>query len=262
MSVKITVRNFLLALAVFLISETCYAGPPFFTDDPVPVEYKHTEIYFASTLVSDTGGISGTLPMIDMNYGLIPDLHLHATTPFNYTHPRSVAEENEDGEIERTRTKTQYGYGDTELGFKWRLIHETRYFPQVAVYPAVDIPTGNFQRGLGAGRATEFLPVWLQKGWGKWTAYGGSGYWINPGAGNKNWTYLGGVLQRDFPKWFSLGAEINFRTRDTVDGQNGLGLNFGGQFNATENHHFLFSMGTDVHGPNHLTSYLAYQLTF
>lgn len=154
--------------------------------------------------------------MIDMNYGLIPDLHIHATTLFNYTHPRSEAEENEDGEIERTRTKTQYGYGDIELGFKWRLIHETRFIPQFAIYPAVDIPTGNFRRGLGAGRATEFLPVWLQKGWGKWTAYGGSGYWINPGAGNKNWTYLGGVLQRDLSEWFSIGAEINFGFKQIV----------------------------------------------
>ena len=213
------VRNFLLGLAIFLICEVCHAGPPFFTDDPVPVEYKHTEIYFASSYVSEKGGISGSAPFFDMNYGILPDVHAHVTTPFNFNHAKGEP----DGEEPGDDPHTNYGYGDTELGFKWRLIHETWYIPQIAVYPAVEILTGNFQRGLGAGRAMEFLPVWLQKGWGKWTAYGGGGYWINPGDGNKNWTYLGGVLQRDLSEWFLIGSEINFRSRDTVDSQNGVG---------------------------------------
>ena len=59
---QLGIKNFLLGLAVFLICDACYAGPPFFTDDPVPVEYKHTEIYFASSYVSEKGGISGAAP--------------------------------------------------------------------------------------------------------------------------------------------------------------------------------------------------------
>jgi len=36
-----------------------------------------------------------------------------------------------------------------------------------------------------------FLPVWMQKDVGDWTVYGGGGYWINPGAGQKNWWFTG-----------------------------------------------------------------------
>ena len=47
-------------------------------------------------------------------------------------------------------------------------------------------------------------------------------------------------------------------TSETADDSNGLGLNLGGQFNLTENHHFLFSSVTDVYGPHYVTFYLAY----
>jgi hypothetical protein len=42
------------------------------------------------------------------------------------------------------------------------------------------VPTGNAERGLGTGHTHGFMPLWLQKSFGKWLTYGG-GYWINPG---------------------------------------------------------------------------------
>ncbi len=250
-----------LFLTIFILGlfleKTGLAGPPFFSDDPVPVEYKHTEIYFASTYIRDKGGTSGSLPMLDMNYGILPELHAHVTTPFNFSQEK-IGQEDEAGELHRART--QYGYGDTELGFKWRLIQERKFVPQLAVYPLLELPTGNSKKELGAGEPQLFLPVWIQKSWGKWTSYGGCGYWFNPE--NENWTYLGGVLQREFSEWLTLGGEILYRTADKVDERNGLGVNFGGQINVTKNHHILGSAGTDVQGPKRATVYAAYQLTF
>ena len=115
--------------------------------------------------------------MLDMNYGILPDIHAHVTTPFNFNHVKGD-------------DRTDYGYGDTELGFKYRLTHERKLIPQVAFYPFVELPTGTSERELGAGRAQLFLPLWAQKSWGPWTFYGGGGYWFNPGEGNKSWTYL------------------------------------------------------------------------
>ncbi len=253
----------IIILSFFILfQKILFAGPPFFTDDPVPVEYKHTEIYVASTYIRDKGGASGSLPMLDMNYGILPDLHAHVTTPFNFNHSKAKTDINEDGEEETVPARTDFGYGDTELGFKYRLIRESRLIPHIAIYPAVELPTGNSKRGLGNGKAQLFLPVWLQKSWGAWTSYGGAGYWFNPGEGNKNWTYLGWVVQRDISKQLNLGGEMTYRTPDKKGERSGLGLNFGGQINITQNHHLLASAGTDVYGPRHFTLYIAYQLTF
>ncbi len=80
-SKRLFLSVFLLCL---LLKKDSFAGPPFATDDPVPVDYKHTEIYFASTYTRDKGGSSGSLPMLDMNYGICPEVHAHVTTPFNF----------------------------------------------------------------------------------------------------------------------------------------------------------------------------------
>jgi hypothetical protein len=49
-------------------------------------------------------------------------------------------------------------------------------------------------------------------GLGPWTAYGGGGYWINPGAGNKNYSFLGAALWRKVNDRLNLGAEIFHQT--------------------------------------------------
>ena len=115
--------------------------------------------------------------------------------------------------------ETTYGYGDTELGAKYRFIQETNWIPQVGTFPLIELPTGNDERSLGTGKTQLFLPLWLQKSWGPWTTYGGGGYWFNPGEGNKDWVYTGWLLQRDLSKWVTFGGEIFYRTADKTDGR-------------------------------------------
>jgi len=85
----------------------------------------------------------------------------------------------------------QWGYGDTEIAFKYRFVNEDEngLRPMVGVFPTVEVPTGDQSLGLGAGHVGVFLPVWLQKSLGDgWLTYGGGGYWINNDAsvGDKN----------------------------------------------------------------------------
>jgi len=98
---------FLIVLGVSVV----WAGPPFVTDDPEPVEYKHGEFYVASVTGHNTNETSGTLPHLELNYGPLPDVHLHLITPFSYNKSRGES--------------MKWGYGDTELGVKYRFIHET-----------------------------------------------------------------------------------------------------------------------------------------
>jgi hypothetical protein len=171
------------------------AGPPFLTDDPEPVDYGHWEIIGFSMGTSVQGDAAGSLPGVEINYGALPNMQLHvkAAVAFN-----------------RQSTGTEFGYGDTEFGVKYRLINpgEDDWWPQLAVYPVLIAPSGNTERGLGSGAIHAFLPLWVQKDFGKWTTYGGGGYGINPGLGNRNYWFFGWQLQRQVTDHLALGAEI------------------------------------------------------
>jgi hypothetical protein len=113
------------------------AGPPFTTDDPEPVEYRHWEFYLASQHAKTVHDWSGTAPHFEVNYGVMPNGQLHLIAPLAYDAPA-----HEQG---------HYGYGDTELGVKFRFIQETPYCPQAAVFPLVELPPGSKKDGLGTG---------------------------------------------------------------------------------------------------------------
>jgi hypothetical protein len=241
------VLTYLLAL-FFFMAPAAWAGPPFITDDPEPVEYHHGEFYIASQYADNKDGKEGTLPHFEFNYGIVPDVQLHLIAPFAYDHPNGGP--------------TAYGLGDTEVGVKYRLIHENKNIPQIGVFPIMHIPTGDADRGLGGGHIQFFLPVWIQKSWGSWTTYGGGGYWINPGQGNRNFYQIGWLVQQNLSDALAVGAEIFSFGRDTDDGRSRTGYTVGGIFNLNENHHILFSAGSDLSGDNRLSLYLAWQWTF
>jgi hypothetical protein len=228
------------------------SGPPFLTDDPEPVEYRHWEFYVASQHVKTADGWSGTAPHFEVNYGAIPNLQLHLIAPLAYDAPALGSR--------------HYGYGDTELGAKYRFIQETSNFPQVGIFPMLEIPTGNADHNLGSGYVQAFLPVWLQKSWGEedreWTIYGGGGYHITPGAGNHDWGFFGVVLQRQVRKGILVGTELYHATVMEAGGRADTGFNLGTVIDFTNQHHLLFSAGRSIDGPTEFQAYVAYQLTF
>jgi hypothetical protein len=240
----------LLMFPLWLVSAlagTAFAGPPFLTDDPEPVEYRHWEIYLASQHAKDKDGWSGTAPHFEVNYGALPNLQLHLIAPLAYVKP-------DDG-------PSHYGFGDLELGAKYRFIQETDWRPMVGAFLIFDLPTGSSSRGLGNGHLRTFLPIWLQKSWGPWQSYGGGGYWFNPGSENKDYWFVGWQVQRELSKTITLGAEVFYNT-PTARGEGGrTGFNLGTIVNFTDEHHLLFSMGRDIHGQNRFSAYIAYQLT-
>jgi len=230
------------------VPQIAWAGPPFVADDPEPVEYKHWEIYLAAQYKHDRDQDSSTLPHLEINYGVIPNVQIHLIAPLQYVKPEGAS--------------SQYGYGDTELGVKFRFIQEKDYIPQVGIFPMIEFPTGDSDKGLGNGRTQYFLPIWLQKSWGPWTTYGGGGYWINPGERNKDWWQFGWQVQREITKTLTLGTELYYKTASTEDGKDTTGYTFGAIINITENHHILLSAGQDINGPNYLSAYIGYQFTF
>lgn len=126
---------FILALAV-LAPATAWAGPPFITDDPETVEYQHGEFYIASQYANNKDSKEGTAPHFEFNYGIIPDVQLHLLVPLAFVHPNGGP--------------TMYGFGDTEVGVKYRFLHETDSVPQVGTFPIVHLPTGDSDRAVVA----------------------------------------------------------------------------------------------------------------
>lgn len=59
-----------MSLVLYLACITsAWAGPPFITDDPEPVELRHWEVYLSSIQQRDSSGTAGTLPHVEVNYG-------------------------------------------------------------------------------------------------------------------------------------------------------------------------------------------------
>jgi hypothetical protein len=237
----------LQVLLYALMGVPSIAGPPFLTDDPQPVDLGHLELYVFSMGQHVLGSSTGFGPAVEFNYGILPDTQFHIILPYAYNQSQEVP--------------TQGGLGDTEIGIKYRFVHETDSLPQVGIFPFVEVPTGSFDKGLGSGHTRIYLPVWAQKSWGPWTTYGGYGWWRNPGDGNRDWNYAGWLLQRDFGDKLTFGVEAYHNTAMMIGGQAATGFNAGGQVNLSEKHHLLFSLGRNVSGERQSIFYVGYQLT-
>lgn len=261
---KLPARVGLLATAsVILASQACLAGPPFVTDDPEPVESGHWEITNYSTATTARGASAGVLSGIDANFGAVENVQLHVQAQAAFAQWSGVT--------------PQFGVGDTEIGIKYRFIsaRESDWWPQIAIYPTVTLPTGDANRGLGLGATHAFLPVWVQKDFGKWTTYGGGGYWINPGVGNQNYWFAGWIVQYQFTDALALGGEIFHTTRSSTAGPGtpvfplgtkaSTGFNLGGTYDFSSTYHLLFSLGRGLENAsatNAFSYYVALRLTY
>ena len=224
------------------------AGPPYLTDDPVPVDFHSWEFIFFATGDQSPGENSVAAPAFELNYGAAPDLHLH----FGAT----VADVSEGG------TGWKSGIGDSEFGIKYRLVDETESRPQLSFYPAVELPTGDGARDLGNGRTWYRLPVWLQKSSGAWTIDGGGGVALNPAPGQSNYGFLGCCLQRDMGKFLTLGAEVFWQGPGQPDRRGFTVLNAGGTLKFTDALSLLFSGGRSIAGDRQVVWYLGLDWTW
>jgi len=190
-------RNNPIHRAIFALvfaATAAQAGPPFQTDDPEPIEFRHYEFYtFASSdgtqAETDTAG-----PAVEFNWGALPNVHLHVIVPAMAIFPRT--------------DPRAFGLGDIELGIKYRFVQETKHRPMVGTFVMFEVPTGNAARGLGLGKTWYKVPIWAQKSFGPWTTYGGGGMTVVNTPGYRNFPFLGWLVQRDLGKKWTLGTEV------------------------------------------------------
>lgn len=215
------------------------AGPPFLTDDPVPTDTGHWEIYGftagegrSSTIDADAG--------VDLNYGAIEGVQLTATLPLSFSHAP-----HEDW---------RSGSGDVELGVKYRFLHDDKSGLSAAIFPRLILPTA----ALSPGERTRFLlPLWIGKDFAGGTSlFGGGGYTINPGGGNRDFWQGAIAVTHDFRKKLTIGAELARQGADTAGGTAQTRAGAGAIVRFDEHHALLFSGGPTW--AEHRTGYHAY----
>jgi hypothetical protein len=204
-----------------------YAGPPFVTDDPVPTEAGHWEVYgfVAGTHVQHETDAQGGL---DINYGVSKNLQLTVVIPVDLGNPGPA------------------GLGDIELAVKYRFLHhnDSSLMPDVAFFPGLVTPTTSHP--LTTDRTAVLLPIWAQKDIGKWSLFGGGGYDINPGADNRNFWLTGVGFTREVTDHLTLGGELYRQTADTRGAKGFMGINAGAIYKLGDHWSLLASAGPGV----------------
>lgn len=89
------------------------AGPPFQTDDPVPVDYGHYEFYVFGSADGTPAEMDSVGPAFEFNWGALPRLQLHIIVPFGSINPRNNPVYAPGG-----NGPSAFGYTDTEVGAK------------------------------------------------------------------------------------------------------------------------------------------------
>lgn len=247
-----TIDFIVVPVIIFVAINSAWAGPPFVTDDPEPLEPQHWEINYAVSKSWRQGEASAAIPSIDINYGAAPNLQLHIQPRFSY---------------ERTITDTHFGIDDTEVGIKYRFmnIQKDSFSFMAGTYPMLQLPTGDTKLGPNRGKVQSFLPLWVQVKTDKWTTYGGMGYRINPGADNKNSLFLGATALYQVTHDLQLGGEVFHESPNTVDGLDSTGFNLGGSYALIHDYNLLFAAGKglkNVSSTNQFSAYLALQVLY
>ena len=243
---KISLHVFFALLIGMLAAAPVHANPPFETDDPGVFPQHTGEAYLFSSGTRSAGDTAlGAAPGVEVNYSFAANTFAHLIVPAGY--------DNEAG------SRSTYGLGNVELGFKWRFLNQDDNGIDVATFPLAELPSGSARRGLGSHKASYFVPLWLQKDFGPWTVYGGGGRWFEHDRGRRDWWFSGLLVQRQLTPRLYLGGELTHSTPQVPGGPSATGFNLGGGYTFSKPWQVLFSAGRNLTNvaDNRFTFYLA-----
>jgi len=237
------------------------AGPPFQTDDPTPVDLGHYEFYVFSTFDGTPAESDLTGPAFEFNWGAIPNIQLHAILPFG-----AVVPSNDPAYAPGGQGPSAFGLTDMELGFKYGFIKQTPHRPQVGSFTMFEMPTGNFDKGLGVGRVWYKLPLWAEKEFGSWSLVGGIGYVVVPQIGYRDYLYGGYLMKKVVNEKLELSAEVFSHAKEGIAAaqtQSSTLIDAGGYYHfKSPGLQLLFAYGHSVAGQTENYAYLGLYKTW
>lgn len=230
-----------LAALAACIPAGAMAGMPFLTDDPDPTPTRHWEIYAPVLEADGRDAEFDGAASVEVNYGAAKGLQLTLGLPLAYTHDSAG---------------WQWGVGDVEVAAKYQILNDEHAGFSVALFPAVSLPTAS--HGLGNGRVTALLPIWAQKDVGPWSIFGGGGYTINPGDGNRDYWTASIAITRQLSQRLLLGIEANHEGQTAFDGSSSTRLGLGAIYQLKAPFRLLVSGGPTFTGKGETPGFHAF----
>ena len=242
----------ILAVLILLANAAPFAlaqGPPYQTDDPVPVDLHHYEFYIFGATDGTPVEVDAAGPAFEFNWGAIPRVQVHGVLPWGVIaplhHPAYAPDQGQG--------PTEFGLIDMELGAKIAWIKESKYVPQIGTFTMFEMPTGDYDKGLGIGKVWYKLPVWVQKNIGKLLLDGGAGETVIPQTDYHNFPYGGFLVKYGFSERLELGGEVFSHGAEGIAApqyQASTMVDVGGyyHFKHNPNEQFLFCYGHSVAG--------------
>ena len=152
-------KSALLLLLILAAGKLWAQGPPYQTDDPVPVDLHHYEFYVFGSTDGTPVETDATVPAFEFNWGAIPRVQLHAILPLGV-----IAPSNNPVYLPGGTGPSAYGLTDMELGAKIAYIKESKYIPQIGTFTMFEMPTGNYSQGTRRGEGlVQASPVAAKK---------------------------------------------------------------------------------------------------
>jgi hypothetical protein len=252
----------LLFLVILTGSKLWAQGPPYQTDDPVPVDLHHYEFYIFGAADGTPVEMDSSGPAFEFNWGALPRVQVHAVLPWGV-----VAPLNNPVYLPSGTGPIEFGLTDMELGVKIAFIKEGKHVPQIGSFTMFEMPTGNADKGLGVGKVWYKLPIWLQKNVGKWTFDGGAGYEVVPQTGFRNFLYTGWLVKKKLSDRLELGAEVFAHGREgsaPAQTEASTMVDVGGYYHFKHNpgQQFLFCYGHSVAGQTENYAYVGMYWTW
>lgn len=237
-----------LLLSALVGAWPVFAGPPFATNDPDPPGPGQWEINLPWFMDRNgKGTASGEWLRVDVNYGYDVYTQLSVEMPMPY-------QLSAEGGM-------RLGAGDVLLEYKRRfgLDAKAGYF---GFNPELTLPTGDADRGLGAGRPTLQLPLLYQQQWGGSMVYADARYKLWAGDKGMSYWFFGLALEHTVSERLSLGGEIFATTPHSPGGTANTGFNLGGKWVMTPGRVLMLSAGRSFLQEPELTVFVGLKLLF
>jgi hypothetical protein len=236
--------------AALVTSATAIAGPPLETDDPATPERGQWEIAFSAEL-EKRGSEREILPLADINYGYREDVQLKLK-------PRAVIA---DSSAEGRRN----GWGNVQIGLKWRFFEDQPRGRAVSIYPQVDLnpPSSSDDRELVEDGSVFFLPLEIMQNLGDTSLYAEIGYaWREH---RRDERIIGLAIEQAISSRLFLVAELR-DVAEVGESAHELSTRAGFKWRLQERWMLLASIGRTLHEPQGERrgsfAYLGFQQTF